>query len=299
MKRRSAFTLVELLVVIGIIALLISILLPALGKARYQAQVTACESNLHQIGLAAIMYAGDNHQYLPPRFRGNIPNAPVAVGGRSDYFSYMTHNNTSASDGGANIGCLMASGYLGGKSFDWMNINQAAKLPDMGWFPVRFDPGAYPIDFAFQYGTQYVFNPWTATDQPGGAGNEWVRYPKLNTFDPYKGLAMDMLYSQAGVAHAPRSGGKAAIFNVLFKDGHVTSARDSIVWAAFLPGGRGGVNNTLRLEDYADILSAEAQNKNASTSNASPADPFNTASAPWYRFGNPFLSNVPTVSGPY
>jgi len=61
----SAFTLVELLVVIGIIALLISVLLPALRKARMSAERVQCLSNMRQISNAILMFANDNHGTMP------------------------------------------------------------------------------------------------------------------------------------------------------------------------------------------------------------------------------------------
>jgi prepilin-type N-terminal cleavage/methylation domain-containing protein len=63
--RRKAFTLVELLVVIGIIAVLIGVLLPALSKARKQAQLTVCMSNQKQLVAALLMYCGDNKGAFP------------------------------------------------------------------------------------------------------------------------------------------------------------------------------------------------------------------------------------------
>src|SRR5687767_3327220 len=65
-RRRTAFTLVELLVVIGIIAILIAMLLPALRKAREQAQRTACLSNLRSIVQAAHIYAAQFKGAFPP-----------------------------------------------------------------------------------------------------------------------------------------------------------------------------------------------------------------------------------------
>ena len=62
---RRAFTLIELLVVTALIALVISVVVPAVGRARDQANVVACRANLRSLVLACLMYAGENDSFLP------------------------------------------------------------------------------------------------------------------------------------------------------------------------------------------------------------------------------------------
>jgi prepilin-type N-terminal cleavage/methylation domain-containing protein len=73
-RRHTAFTLVELLVVIGIVAILVAFLMPALTKAREQAIRVQCLSNLHQIAIGVIGYAVENRGYVPGPHAHSRPN---------------------------------------------------------------------------------------------------------------------------------------------------------------------------------------------------------------------------------
>jgi len=107
-RRQRAFTLVELLVVIAVIALLMAILLPTLSKVRRQVKVVACQSNLKQWGSIFLMYADGNNGYMVTRsiewpevlrlYFGNcndllccpMATKPVSEGGHHPFAAFST-----------------------------------------------------------------------------------------------------------------------------------------------------------------------------------------------------------------
>ena len=135
---RRAFTLLELLVVIGIIALLVSILLPTLNKARESAQTVKCLSNLRQLGQANSMYAADSDGWAVPGVMGHNNAADSRVWW---YNNKEWRRNAGLPTGGAGGG-------------------QAGRVPEALICPTavlaREKPGGDRIDNSYGYNIRHV-----------------------------------------------------------------------------------------------------------------------------------------------
>jgi prepilin-type N-terminal cleavage/methylation domain-containing protein/prepilin-type processing-associated H-X9-DG protein len=120
-SKRKGFTLVELLVVIGIIAILISVLLPTLSAARKAGYKLKCLANLKQMGDAYKLYAVDNKGYWPPawqQYTRTIP--PGTIGSTADKRWYDF------------IGFYLVGGMIGKQQLNW-NGTQAAAIEPQIW----------------------------------------------------------------------------------------------------------------------------------------------------------------------
>jgi prepilin-type N-terminal cleavage/methylation domain-containing protein len=149
-----AFTLVELLVVIGIVAVLIAILLPTLSRARDQANVAKCLANLRQIGSALIMYTNDNKGSLPNVERDNSwkPWTVQFFGGPNPVADPVTGLNQRVNNVHRSLMKYMGGTFISGAAQVTLRGSQIYRCPAAEEYPLA---NAVADQFS---NTNYAFN---------------------------------------------------------------------------------------------------------------------------------------------
>jgi prepilin-type N-terminal cleavage/methylation domain-containing protein/prepilin-type processing-associated H-X9-DG protein len=244
MRKRSGFTLVELLVVIGIIALLISILLPALNRVREQARSTVCKSNIRQIFYAQLNYANENQGRLafPSDIGESYATYPTQPCG---FFMMATPANTVDFVNG------VLWPYLGAASNTRMAIvNCPADLGDVRPIgPTSVGPRNFSYSFNSQMrGTSYTSGALTLYL---GIKITSIVHPAQKIMIVEEAYPNDTNADISGATNDQLCDRHFTLSNQGFCDGHV----DSFAIADLGLNTTGGVSNTTYQSEYCNLFS--------------------------------------------
>ena len=235
---RNRFTLIELLVVIAIIAILASMLLPALNQARDRANVAKCVSNQKQLATAVLMYANDFRDYMPSQTQSTQPwHAPNRVGFLWDrekneaITSYISPNSKAFycptlhdfMDGTGYLGyCIIAQSYDPKDNdpqytYYWLQstakisldrLNTANMVYDANWAPKEFSRRVLTTDVMYSNRDPNWYGPVHASRLKDGGGGAHAWQGAATSFadghveyfrSPYAGTTPDSLLRDAMV----------------------------------------------------------------------------------------------------
>ncbi len=227
MLRKKGFTLIELLVVISIIAVLMAIMMPALGRVREMAKITVCKTRLKNLSTATFAYASSSDGKLPiPYWQSN------SNGTTSTWQSYVMKETDDAFSrpNKANygtvvfgFGMLWRDKYLEEPEiFICPGIrSQDFNKPSMLRMLKNFDNDA----ICKRVDAQYSYVPLTAKPLKTAAGHTyWPDAKKVFQLSGSSAMALDKMRSVNNFVHIKgRSTNASPLINVCFGDGHVVT----------------------------------------------------------------------------
>ena len=241
--RRKAFTLVELLVVVGIIAILLSLLLPVMTRVRFKARVTQCAANERQLIGTFVAYASDFNDYFP---RFDAPSAQTSQTGADnphdvnyEFYTTLIHRYGQQH---LTLFCpftdeIITSGIPGPGNF--VEIGYAYWPPRVGAPSVGSSPTPFPPD----PGSGFLVNGTQIIHGPVKLGDPLAPTNPIITDDIYLYNTVTANAPGYSVAQAQPSDffqqnsthlyqGKLDVTNEGFADGHVEAfTPDRIVWS--------------------------------------------------------------------